>query len=450
LLHRNGQLGRFWASPILGLLCLALAASPAHADAPRYGDSTWVAPYPVADSLGDPAAAGPRVAETEGVPAGETILRAPFRLIGLPFMAIGAGLEWVAGAAAPHVFVPHTRVGVKLPVATISPTVDYTSTTGFEPGFSIHRPAYREDIPDVSIHGSWSFKDQRRASFRLRVGSDSLSWHGGFFANYRYRPTTRFYGTGNTTHKEGRAFYLSEQGQVNAFAGRYLTPHMMFQFIAGVSGFASRQGYGAIPRLEQLYNPAEIPGYGHDSRMVTFGVNGEWDKLNRGPDPYAGVYLRGEIQRARSLNNIDVQYVLWDGEARAYFPLFARRRVIALRVGYEAANPDAGSNPIPFDRLPSSVDDYRFLAFHGSQFLDQQIGVAQVEYRWQVLQYVQMFALAQLGEVAPSQRLMRIDDVHESYGGGLRYFGPAGGWVRMQIETGAQGPNFDLLVGRGF
>jgi hypothetical protein len=61
-----------------------------------------------------------------------------------------------------------------------------------------------------------------------------------------------------------------------------------------------------------------------------------------------------------------------------------------------------------------------------------------------------MFALAQLGEVAPSQRLMRIDDVHESYGGGLRYYGPAGGWVRMQIETGAQGPNFDLLIGRGF
>jgi len=184
--------------------------------------------------------------------------------------------------------------------------------------------------------------------------------------------------------------------------------------------------------------------------MIVWGVNGEWAKLNHGPDPYEGVYLRGEIQRWRSLNGINVQYVQWNGEARAYIPVFAPRRVIALRVAYEAANPDAGSNPIPFDRLPASVDDYRFLAFHGSQFLDQQIGVAQVEYRWLVLKSLQMFALAQIGEVAPSQRLMRMDDIHESYGGGLRYYGPAGGWVRMQIETGAQGPNFDLLIGRGF
>ena len=451
MLYRDGRLGRLSAVMAVSFFCLALAAATSRADDPRYGDSTWVAPYPVVDSTGDPTASGPRVAQTEGIPLGETILRTPFRLIGLPFKAIGAGLDWVAGTAAPHVFVPHTRVGVKLPVATISPTIDYTSTTGLEPGFSIHRPAYREDIPDVSIHGSWSFKDQRRASFRLRVGSDSLvSWYGGLYSSYRYRPTTRFYGTGNVTQKQGRAFYLSEQGLISAFAGRHLTRYMLFQLIAGLSSYASRQGYGATPRLEQIYNPAAIPGYGHDSRMIVWGVNGEWSKVNHGPDPYAGVYLRGELQRWRSLNSIDVQYVQWDGEARAYIPVFAQRRVIALRAAYEVVNPDAGSNPIPFDRLPASVDDYRFLAFHGSQFLDQQIGVAQIEYRWQVLLSTQMFVLAQIGEVAPSQRLMRMDDIHESYGGGLRYYGPNGGWVRMQIESGAQGANFDLLIGRGF
>src|SRR5262249_57239268 len=111
----GGVRRRFGAPLGLALLVFAWAATPARADDPRYGDSTWVAPYPVADSTGDPTAPGPRVAQTEGIPLGETILRTPFRLIGLPFKAIGAGLDWVAGTAAPHVFVPHTRVGVKLP-----------------------------------------------------------------------------------------------------------------------------------------------------------------------------------------------------------------------------------------------------------------------------------------------------------------------------------------------
>jgi hypothetical protein len=450
LLHRNGRLGRLWAPPVLCFLSFVLAASPAHADDPRYGDSTWVAPYPVADSTGNPKAPGPRTAEKESIPVGETILRTPFRLIGLPFRAIGAGLQWVAGVAAPHVFVPHTRVGVRTPVAIFSPTLDYTTTTGLEPGFSIHRPSYREDIPDISIHGSWSFKDQRQTSFRLRVGSDTLAWFGGLFARYRYRPTTRFYGTGNETHKQGRAYYLSELGEINLFAGRHLTPHLLYQFVAGLTSYASRQGYGAAPLVEQTYNPSEITGYGHASRMIGFGVNGEWSKLNRGPNPSAGVYLRGEIQRFRSLNDIGVDYVQWDAEWRGYVPVFADRRVIAMRLAYEVANPDAGSNPLPFDRLPVAVNDYRFLAFHGSQFRDQQIGVAQIEYRWLVLQDVQMFALAQIGEVSPSQHLMRWAEKHESYGGGLRYYGPDGGWIRMQVETGAQGANFDLLIGRGF
>jgi hypothetical protein len=237
---------------------------------------------------------------------------------------------------------------------------------------------------------------------------------------------------------------------VNFFAGQHLTPYALFQFVAGLTSYASRQGYGAAPLVEQIYDTNEITGFGHDSRMITFGVNGEWAKLNRGPNPSSGVYLRGELQRFRSLNNIGVDYVQWDAEWRGYIPVFADRRVIAMRVAYEAANPDAGSNPIPFDRLPVAVDDYRFLAFHGSQFLDQQIGVAQIEYRWLVLQNVMMFALAQVGEVQPSQSLMKWNEKHESYGGGFRYYGPAGGWIRMQVESGAQGANFDLLAGRGF
>lgn len=449
MFHRNGRHGRCWI--LLALASLPFLAPAAHADDPHYGDSTWVAPYPVADSTSGPTSPGPRIAEPEGVPLGETILRAPFRLIGLPFKAIGAGLEWVAGVAAPHLIEPHVRVGVHLPIAVISPTVDYTNTTGFEPGFSIHRAAYREDVPDITVHGSWSFKDQRRASFRLRVGSDSLKWNGGLFARYRYTPTTRFYGVGNFTHGSDRAYYLSEQGEINAFMGKHLTPRTFLSLVAGMNSYASRQSYNGTPRLEQIFNPATIQDYGHDSRMVTFGATAEWAKLNRGPDPYAGIYLRGEIQRFRSLNDINVQYVQWDGEFRGYIPVGARRRVLALRAAYEAANPDAGSNPIPFDRLPASSGDYRFLAYHGYQFRDQQIGVAQVEYRWLVVpNNVQMYGLAQIGEVAPSQRLMRMDDIHESYGGGLRYFGPDGGWVRAQVVHGAEGFNVGVDIGTGF
>ena len=69
----------------------------AAATGPAFGDSNWVAPYPVATEELTPDGTGPRVAEKNGEALGETILRAPFRVVFFPLKAVFRGLEWGAG-----------------------------------------------------------------------------------------------------------------------------------------------------------------------------------------------------------------------------------------------------------------------------------------------------------------------------------------------------------------
>jgi hypothetical protein len=138
------------------------------------------------------------------------------------------------------------------------------------------------------------------------------------------------------------------------------------------------------------------------------------------------------------------------GDVRGYLPVFATRRVLALRLLYDGVNPDRGSVEIPFYRLPSSIGEYRFAAYHSNQFRDHVLAIAHVEYRWYIMRGLQAVAIAQLGEVAPRARSLRIADVHESYGGGFRFPLKKGTAVRAIAAKGSEGLQFLLVTGSDF
>ena len=131
---------------ILALAGLIAAVAPGRAAAEeaftggdRFGDSTWVAPVPQAP--GDPATAGPRVAEPDHERTWETVLRTPFRVAFFPFRLIGWGLEGAADLAEKHLPVddinnpPGPPRGIK-----VAPQGSISNNEGLGLGFSVKAP----------------------------------------------------------------------------------------------------------------------------------------------------------------------------------------------------------------------------------------------------------------------------------------------------------------------
>ena len=81
------------------------------------------------------------------------------------------------------------------------------------------------------------------------------------------------------------------------------------------------------------------------------------------------------LDEVRSTDSSDLDYQGVRVEARGYLPVFARKRVIALRAGYASARPVANTAEIPFYRMPQSDGPYRFAGFEGRQFRDRHLAV---------------------------------------------------------------------------
>jgi hypothetical protein len=124
--------------------------------------------------------------------------------------------------------------------------------------------------------------------------------------------------------------------------------------------------------------------------------------------------------------------------------------VIALRAVHDWVQPSAGSAEVPFYRLPESAGSTRLAAYNGRQFRDHHIALGRVEYRWIIVDRVWMLGLAEVGEVAARTSDFRWSDVHESYGGGLRFAFNEERVARVEVAHGAQGTKLRILVGEEF
>jgi hypothetical protein len=117
----------------------------------------------------------------------------------------------------------------------------------------------------------------------------------------------------------------------------------------------------------------------------------------------------------------------------------------------QGVDPDAGTDPIPFYRLPVAVKQNRFAGYSGDRFRDRRLALLHAEYRWLIwASRMYAFAMAQRGQVAPSNHALRWSDMHEAYGGGLRYHLTDTQNARLEVAKGSGGMTIDLELDAEF
>lgn len=418
--------------------------APVPAQSPRFGDSTWVAPYPIAALEEDPASEGPRVAGPDRNRTGERILRFPFRVAGLPFRWLGRG-AMLGGALFLY---------GHLADKPILPLFDYGSTAGFSGGVRINSPKNSADWTG-SLTATLSFKDHRHIELEQRIGRKEAPLGLRIDAGYDYGPNFPFYGIGNSSERGRRSVYLTEEGLVDAFLLAGSNRMRQVRLIGGYSNISVRGGYNGKPSIEEAFDPSDVPFLLEKSRVISYGAAADLASLNDLTFPASGVHGRTEVRRIHGLGDSGVDYLQWHLEGRGYLPVLSDWRTIAVRVVHQGVDPLRGASAVPHYRLPRSADETRFWAFRTDRFRDQQLLLAHVEYRWRLwpqeypgeeLDFASAFVFTQWGAVAPGIDHFRLADGHESHGGGFR-FAMKDRAFRLVFARGAEGIRLRFSTG---
>jgi surface antigen Omp85-like protein len=436
--------------PVLALLACqvvwACAASRAGADA-RFGDSTWVALDAPSDSAS--TVEGPRVAPLDHERRWETALRAPFRLVFFPLRIIARGLEAGAGYVGPRYFEPKAKRPPK-PGPVLAPNITIGAANDIGVGPAITWAGFPAGDARLHLAGSWSAIDRRRVRFSETIGyRRPVGFRLG--ADYDYQPNRRYYGIGNNTPATDLSYFLLTSTNAEAALLFGASPLRQLRIVGGYSSMSQRRGYKAQPLLENVFEPTSAPFEHQTSEELWYGVSGDLAALDDGRDPSRGVHGRLDLRRARGLRSSDPDYYQWQVEGRAYIPVFAKRRVIAVRGVYMGVEPSGGTTTImPFYRLARSGGASRFAGYASDRFRDRQLMLARIEYRWAILYRLSALGLYELGEVAPHAGSFSLRGTHGSYGGGLRLGLSNMAALRFELAKSVEGLHPILALGSDF
>src|SRR5262245_48072947 len=209
----------------------AVPAALPQAASPAFGDSDREAPPPPGALDGETTDPGPRVAERDHEPVGETVLRTPFRLLFLPLRLVARGLEGVAGVAGEQ-FVPTRTFGADQPPFTVTPVFAYDGAPGPAVGLKATNHFNREHNGYWSVAGTYSLWDMRRVYGSAHYGRPDERWGVHVNGDYRFRPNESHYGLGNYSVRDNKGIWLQELGRIDATV-KYGTPKRQVRWFTG-------------------------------------------------------------------------------------------------------------------------------------------------------------------------------------------------------------------------
>ena len=423
-----------------------IGASDARAADVRFGDSTWIAP---SGSLGaETTLDGHSVAPPGHERGWETALRTPFRVAFFPLRLLAKGIEVGAGYIGPRYLEPKADRPPK-PGLSLSPHVTQGGPSDLGLGPAITWVGFPTSDSKLLLAGTLSASDRRYALLRETIGARQPV---GFRLEgvYSYKPDRPYYGIGNNTPVTDRSYFLLESSNAQAALLLGAAPLRQFRFIGGYSSMSPRRGYNAEPLLEDVFAETSVPYQRRTTRELWYGVAADLAAIDDDRDPSRGIHGRADLRRATGVGSGDPDYTQWRIEGRGYVPVFASRRVIAVRVVYTGIEPSGDATVLPYYRLAESDEATAFAGYAPGRFRDRQLMLGRVEYRWAVLHGLSAIGLYELGEVAPRAASFRLRDAHASYGGALRLGMSDGSTARFELAKSVEGLRAALILGYDF
>ncbi|MBN2243898.1 MAG: BamA/TamA family outer membrane protein [Acidobacteria bacterium] len=312
-------------------------------------------------------------------------------------------------------------------------------------GFALGPEYLRRDLADGEVNlrsaAQFSFKNYQKYDLQFTVPSfarDRLFFE--FYSAYHRYPGLDYYGPGPDSLEQNRTNFKLEDAALDAAFGVRPFPG----FFLGVSGGYLRLNIGPgenddFPSTEDFFSREEVPGIEREPDFFRFGTFALFDfRDNPAGARSGGVYsLHFDRFSDRSLDRHNFRRV--DFEAQQYIPFFNKRRVLALRLRSVLTIHDSDQAvPFYFQPVLGGSDDLR--GFPSFRFYDDNLLLANLEYRWEVFSGLDTAIFFDMGKVFPHRTQWNFRNMESSAGFGLRFNVRNSVFLRVDAGFGREGP----------
>ncbi len=309
---------------------------------------------------------------------------------------------------------------------------------------------YRRRYGDTGwfdVHGGYSI-----LNYKMLDGTIHLPELGdGAFqtdinAHYVDATQVRYFGIGNDTPEDAETNYGFKP--ITFGVTEIVSAAWWLDFGGGIDYVTYETSHGdrdTTPSTEEVFDPVfGAPGLFTDFtywRPRGF-VQIDWrttQNLERHDRPKFGVtyatsggFYRVDYTRysEQDLGGFDFDRV--DAEIDQFIPLVRANWVIALRGLVSTTDIDA-NDQIPFFLLPTLGGGSELRGYPNFRFTDRNRMLLTAEYRWTASKFVDMAIFYEVGKVAPTRSDLDFNDLHDSYGIGIRFHAPRVTALRFDV-----------------
>ncbi len=310
-------------------------------------------------------------------------------------------------------------------------------------GFSLGTEYHREDAnKNVNFRSSINGSLSRAVLFDIQLTMPKLANDHLFvdlYAVHRNLPRIEYYGQGPDSRKDDRTNFRLEDTSYDFTVGvkpvRPLRIGATGGFIQLNTGPGNRPG---IANIDDVFTPFTTPGLDQQSDFWRGGVSAELDYRDIPGGPRSGGYYAAKFHYYddRDLGRHDFR--LLDLEAQQYIPFFNDKRVIALRTRTIMTYENPGQ-VVPFYLQPilGGSDDLR--GYRPYRFYDNNMIVANVEYRWEAFTGLDMALFLDAGKVVPKRSQINYHDLETAAGFGFRFNARNAVFLRLDFGFSQEG-----------
>ncbi|NNG17438.1 MAG: BamA/TamA family outer membrane protein [Gemmatimonadales bacterium] len=249
-------------------------------------------------------------------------------------------------------------------------------------------------------------------------------------AGWRVRPNARYFGLGPGAEEGAESFFRHETMWLGASYGRDLGSGF------SLTGAAIASTVEAGPPDDDESPPitgvfaGELPnGFDEDSQGITLGLSLVHEDVEGAGRPARGGIRRLHAAYFEGLDQSDVAFWTFRGEAQQFVTLWHRHHVLALR-GYMSWIGNVGSDALPFQRLMTNDDPDLLRGYRDFRWRGRGMVALSAEYRWPLWVLnrpdspgLDLYLLADIGQVYNDIDEIATENLTFSYGAGVRLIG---------------------------
>jgi hypothetical protein len=353
---------------------------------------------------------------------------------------------------------------------------------GAGPGFGVELTT-ANSIPEVEFRATMLTSDKLYRRFEgeayiPKIGDEKT--HADFWYGYLRRTEDNFFGIGGFAPLSARTNFDIERRSINGGLYRDFTDNIQ----AGIYvSYINSDSYGGrsskSPSIDTVFSnspsvfPVTLwtPGLHSGSKVIAYGMFGEYDRRNYDYGLTKGFYLYGRFGSVDGLdkgNGAFSDYGWFDSQfdARAYIPVFSDKTSLAVRVATNIRSLKGGSQ-IPFYDM-SFLGGFNYVrGFNTYRYRGNNALIGNVELRQTVYSFkrenrgLDLIGFGDSGQVWGHNRsttdptIMRQNNFASrnwkaGIGGAVQYRHTKSLAVRLDVATSQDGQRMYISVSRGF